>query len=98
MKIADEDDNCKQEDKIMEKKKNKKKIEEAGNHSSVLTQEQIDELLKAIEDGEEDFRPVNYNRRIRIYDFRRPDKFSKYELRTISCAAETCATCEATIP
>ena len=66
-----------------------KKIEEAKKHSEVLSQDQIDELLKAIEAGEDDFRPVNDYRKIKIFDFKRPDKFSKYELRTISCAAET---------
>lgn len=68
-----------------------KKIAEARKHTELLSQEQIDELLKAIEDGEEAFRPVNDYRKIKIFDFKRPDKFSKYELRTISCAAETFA-------
>lgn len=76
---------------IMTKEELDKKIEEARKHAEVLTQDQIDELLKAIEDGEDDFRPVNVNRRIKIFDFKRPDKFSKYELRTISCASETFA-------
>ena len=65
-----------------------KKIEEAKKHSEVLSQDQIDELLKAIEEGEDDFRPVNDYRKIKIYDFKRPDKFSKCELRNISCASE----------
>jgi flagellar motor switch protein FliM len=75
----------------MTKEELDKKIEEAKKHSEVLSQEQIDELLKAIEAGEDDFRPVNDYRKIKIYDFKRPDKFSKYELRTISCASETFA-------
>ena len=75
----------------MTKEELDKKIEEARKHSELLSQDQIDELLKAIEEGEDDFRPVNDYRKIRIYDFKRPDKFSKYELRAISCAAETFA-------
>ena len=35
-----------------------KKIEEAKKHSEVLSQDQIDELLKAIEEGEDDFRQI----------------------------------------
>ena len=73
----------------MTKEELDKKIIEAKKHSKVLSQDQIDELLKAIEAGEDDFRPVNDYRKIKIFDFKRPDKFSKYELRTISCAAET---------
>lgn len=74
--------------KVMTREELDKKIEEARKHSEVLTQPEIDELLKAIEAGEDDFRPVNDYRKIKIFDFKRPDKFSKYELRTISCAAE----------
>jgi len=73
----------------MTKEELDKKIKEAKKHSEVLSQDQIDELLKAIEAGEDDFRPVNDYRKIKIFDFKRPDKISKYELRTISCAAET---------
>ena len=72
----------------MTKEELDKKIKEAKKHSEVLSQDQIDELLKAIEAGEYDFTPIRKTRKIKIYDFKRPDKFSKYELRTISCAAE----------
>lgn len=72
----------------MTKEELDKKIEEARKHAEVLTQDQIDELLKAIEDGEDDFSPVRTSRRIRIYDFKRPDKFSRLELRDISCVSE----------
>ena len=65
-----------------------KKIEEAKKHSEVLSQDQIDKLLKAIEAGEDDFIPIRKTRKIKIYDFKRPDVFSKCELRNISCAAE----------
>ena len=48
--------------------------------NEVLSQDEIDQLLTAISSGEteqEDFRPVNDTRKIKIYDFKRPDKFSK---------------------
>ena len=73
---------------IMTKEELDKKIEEAKKHSEVLSQDQIDELLKAIEAGESDFTPIRRTRKIKIYDFKRPDVFSKCELRNISCASE----------
>ena len=70
----------------------KKAKELAAQHkSNVLDQGQIDELLKAIEAGDEDFSPVRDCCKIKIYDFKRPDKFSKYELRDISCISENIA-------
>lgn len=70
----------------------KKAKELAAQHkSNVLDQGQIDELLKAIEAGEDDFSSVRDCRKIKIYDFKRPDKFSKYELRDISCISENIA-------
>ena len=75
----------------MTKEELDKKIAEAKKKSEVLSQEQIDELLKAIEAGDDDFSPVRDYRKIKIYDFKRPDKFSKQELRELSCVAETYA-------
>ncbi len=75
----------------MTKEELDKKIAEARKNSEVLSQEQIDELLKAIEAGKEDYSPVRDRRRIKIYDFRRPDKFSKQEIRVVSCVAEAYA-------
>lgn len=72
----------------MTKEELDKKIEEAKKHSEVLSQDQIDELLQAIEAGESDFTPIRRTRKIKIYDFKRPDVFSKCELRNISYAAE----------
>ena len=66
----------------MTKEELDKKIEEAKKHSEVLSQDQIDELLQAIEAGEDDFTPIRRTRKIKIYDFKRPDVFSKCELRT----------------
>lgn len=59
--------------------------------SEVLSQDQIDELLKAIDAKDEDFKPVRDSRRIKIYDFRRPDKFSKIQMRELSIVFENVA-------
>ncbi len=62
--------------------------------TEVLSQDEIDQLLTAISAGDtdtEDFRPVNDTRKIKIYDFRRPDKFSKEQIRTVSIMHETFA-------
>jgi len=75
----------------MTKKELDKKIEEARKHSEVLSQPEIDELLKAIEAGDEDFSSVRDCRKIKIYDFKRPDVFSKRELRDISSISENIA-------
>jgi len=75
----------------MTKKELDKKIEEARKHSEVLSQPEIDELLKAIEAGNEDFSSVRDCRKIKIYDFKRPDVFSKRELRDISSISENIA-------
>ena len=60
--------------------------------NEVLSQDEIDQLLTAISSGEteqEDFRPVSDTRKIKIYDFKRPDKFSKEQIRTVSIMHET---------
>ena len=72
----------------MTKEELDKKIAEDRKHSEILSQPDIDELLKAIEEGEEDFSPVRVHRKIKIYDFNRPDKFSRLELRDISNVSE----------
>jgi len=62
--------------------------------TEVLSQDEIDQLLTAISAGDtdtEDFRPVNDTRKIKIYDFKRPDKFSKEQIRTVSIMHETFA-------
>jgi flagellar motor switch protein FliM len=46
----------------------------------------------AISSGEsesDDFKPVNDTRKIKIYDFKRPDKFSKEQIRTVQIMHET---------
>lgn len=60
--------------------------------NEVLSQDEIDQLLQAISSGEgeaDDFKPVSDTRKIKIYDFKRPDKFSKEQLRTVSSMHET---------
>ncbi len=63
--------------------------------TEVLSQDEIDQLLTAISSGDSDnnydFKPVNDTRKIKIYDFKRPDKFSKEQLRTVSNMHETFA-------
>ena len=62
--------------------------------NEVLSQDEIDQLLQAISTGEseaDEFKPVTDTRRIKIYDFRRPDKFSKEQIRTVSNMHETFA-------
>jgi len=62
--------------------------------TEVLSQEEIDQLLTAISTGEVDTEEMNQagdQRKIKIYDFKRPDKFSKDQIRTISMIHETFA-------
>jgi flagellar motor switch protein FliM len=62
--------------------------------TEVLSQDEIDQLLTAINAGNtepEDFKPTTDNRKIKIYDFKRPDKFSKEQIRTVSIMHETFA-------
>ena len=62
--------------------------------TEVLSQDEIDQLLSAINAGEtepDDFRPAADSRKIKIYDFKRPDKFSKEQIRTVSIMHETFA-------
>lgn len=62
--------------------------------TDMLSQDEIDQLLTAISSGDtepEDFRSVNDTRKIKIYDFKRPDKFSTEQSRTIKMMHETFA-------
>ncbi|MDR0410990.1 MAG: flagellar motor switch protein FliM [Treponema sp.] len=62
--------------------------------TEVLSQDEIDQLLTAISSGDtepEDFRPTQDTRKIKLYDFKRPDKFSKEQIRTVSIMYETFA-------
>ncbi|MDR2468282.1 MAG: flagellar motor switch protein FliM [Spirochaetaceae bacterium] len=62
--------------------------------TEVLSQDEIDQLLTAINAGEtetEDYKPAADTRKIKIYDFKRPDKFSKEQIRTVQIMHETFA-------
>jgi flagellar motor switch protein FliM len=64
--------------------------------TEVLSQDEIDQLLTAISSGDIDTEDVathseSSNRKIKIYDFKRPDKFSKEQIRTVSIMHETFA-------
>jgi flagellar motor switch protein FliM len=57
--------------------------------TEVLSQDEINQLLTAINAG--DFKPTPREPKIKIYDFKRPDKFAKDQIRTISLMHETFA-------
>jgi flagellar motor switch protein FliM len=63
--------------------------------NEVLSQDEIDQLLNAISsgeiEGETEERQSQEQRKIKIYDFKRPDKFSKEQIRTVSMMHETFA-------
>jgi flagellar motor switch protein FliM len=59
----------------------------------VLSSQEIDELLAAINAGDtepekSDFKTVSGTRKIKIYDFKRQDKFTKEQIRSISIIHE----------
>jgi flagellar motor switch protein FliM len=54
--------------------------------SEVLSQSEIDSLLSALQSGEVDVETIRHEesaRKVRVYDFRRPSKFSKDQLYTL---------------
>lgn len=54
--------------------------------SEVLSQSEIDALLSALSTGEldvEEMKTEEKNKKIKVYDFKRPDKFSKDQIRTL---------------
>jgi flagellar motor switch protein FliM len=63
--------------------------------TEVLSQDEIDQLLTAISTGEieseGDLKRGTETRKIKIYDFKRPDKFSKDQIRTLQMMHETFA-------
>lgn len=59
--------------------------------SDVLSQNEIDDLLAALSTGEVDVKDIEEDkkeRKIRKYDFSRPDKFAKDQLRTLEIIHE----------
>ena len=62
--------------------------------NEVLSHDEIDQLLTAISTGDIETTEVAQTtdqRKIKIYDFKRPDKFSKEQIRTVSIMHETFA-------
>lgn len=60
--------------------------------TDILSQEEIDQLLEAISSGEvETEETIADNKKVKIYDFKRPDKFSKDQIRTVQMMHETFA-------
>jgi flagellar motor switch protein FliM len=62
--------------------------------TEVLSQDEIDQLLTAISSGEVESHEIQQatdQKKIKIYDFKRPDKFSKDQIRTVSIMHETFA-------
>lgn len=54
--------------------------------SDIMSQNEIDELLNALSAGEVDVNEINEEtkeKKVKKYDFRRPDKFAKEQLRTL---------------
>lgn len=63
--------------------------------TDILSQDEIDQLLSAISSGDaqtEDFAATQAEqKKVKIYDFKRPDKFSKDQIRTVQMMHETFA-------
>ncbi len=62
--------------------------------TEILSQDEIDALLTAISTGEvdsTDYSATKEQKKVKIYDFRRPDKFSKDHIRTLQMMHETFA-------
>jgi flagellar motor switch protein FliM len=80
------------------KRKNRRRQRKAQKDDDVpteiLSQDEIDQILAAINAGDrepEDFKPASDRRKIRIYDFKRPDRFSRKQIRTMSMLHEAFA-------
>lgn len=59
--------------------------------ADILSQNEIDELLNALSTGELDAKEIkdeSVEKRVKPYDFRRPDKFAKDQLRTMQVIHE----------
>jgi flagellar motor switch protein FliM len=62
--------------------------------TEILSQDEIDALLSAISTGDvdtEEVKDTGEQKRVKIYDFKRPDKFSKDQIRTLQMMHETFA-------
>lgn len=59
--------------------------------SDVLSQQEIDELLNALSSGELNINEIKEEaeeKKVRVYDFRRPNKFAKDQMRTLQIIYE----------
>ena len=57
----------------------------------VLSQSEIDKLLSALDEGSvsaEEVKAEEEQKKVKIYDFKRPDKFSKDQIRTLQMLHE----------
>ena len=57
----------------------------------VLSQSEIDKLLSALNEGSvsaEEVKAEEEQRKVKVYDFKRPDKFSKDQIRTLQMLHE----------
>ena len=92
---VDEADSEAKKKRVAEWKKRAEQWEKKhpGVKDHVLSQDEIDQLLKAIskvpDDDEYDLSDSNKRRKIKIYDFKRPDRFSKEQIRYLVCIFET---------
>lgn len=62
--------------------------------TEILSQDEIDTLLNAMSTGDistESIKETKAQKKVKIYDFRRPDKFSKDQIRTLQMMHETFA-------
>ncbi len=64
--------------------------------TDILSQDEIDQLLSAISSGDSEStqsssKNFTEQKKVKIYDFRRPDKFSKDQIRTVQMMHETFA-------
>ena len=57
--------------------------------SELMSQKEIDKLLEEIAAGQDISKPVEKVHKIKIYDFKRPTRFSREELRNIQNTSET---------
>jgi flagellar motor switch protein FliM len=62
--------------------------------TEILSQDEIDTLLNAMSTGDistDTIKETKVQKKVKIYDFRRPDKFSKDQIRTLQMMHETFA-------
>ena len=61
--------------------------------TEILSQDEIDALLNAISSGDvdNDISTTGEQKKVKIYDFKRPDKFSKDQIRTLQMMHDTFA-------